>query len=366
MNQTNRLRLADFAGGYGETVATDAGRGLPTRVGGEASVAGVTSHENSAGGAVCSAGSFSRKHTPATIEKIRAKALERTAWSAEKSERIAAKLRAGRRIRAICREEHVDRGTVLEFAARERIVLNLRARGQGDMEAAALVLAQHYETNPDPDALLRLYRDARGDNPTKAAMRQHAQRMNLHRPRGYQSENSMKARQVMRARFHAGRQEMAEAMQALLNTHMGWTTAARRLKMCQRRAKRMLDEGLIALVPKPPKVKVARPVRVKVAKAPKPAKPAPTPKPKVLPKSWVRAEAPPPKPRPTFQTVEAWLAAGNRITQCPAAAAYVTTAELGEGREMIRQHAAVMAGDNGNWINRAKRKMGRLHFGVGK
>jgi len=59
MNQTNRLRLADFAGGYGETVATDAGRGLPTRVGGEASVAGVTSHENSAGGAVCSAGSFS-------------------------------------------------------------------------------------------------------------------------------------------------------------------------------------------------------------------------------------------------------------------------------------------------------------------
>ena len=40
MNQTNRLRLADFAGGYGETVATDAGRGSPTRVGGEASVAG--------------------------------------------------------------------------------------------------------------------------------------------------------------------------------------------------------------------------------------------------------------------------------------------------------------------------------------
>lgn len=39
--------------------ATDAGRGSSARVGGDASVAGVTSRENLAGGAVCSAGSFS-------------------------------------------------------------------------------------------------------------------------------------------------------------------------------------------------------------------------------------------------------------------------------------------------------------------
>lgn len=40
MNQINRLNLAEFAGRQAETVATDAGRGSPTRVGGEASVAG--------------------------------------------------------------------------------------------------------------------------------------------------------------------------------------------------------------------------------------------------------------------------------------------------------------------------------------
>lgn len=77
MNQINRLRLADWRANLGETVATDAGRGLPTRVGGEASVAGVTSHENLAGGAVCSAGSFSAHFERWTEEDL---ALLRSVW----------------------------------------------------------------------------------------------------------------------------------------------------------------------------------------------------------------------------------------------------------------------------------------------
>lgn len=77
MNQTNRLRQAVFAGGHGKTVATDAGRGSPTRVGGEASVAGVTSLGNSASGAVRAAGSFSAHCERWTEEDV---ALLRSVW----------------------------------------------------------------------------------------------------------------------------------------------------------------------------------------------------------------------------------------------------------------------------------------------
>ena len=54
----------------------------------------------------------------------------------------------------------------------------------------------------------------------------------------------------------------------------------------------------------------------------------------------------------------------RRFRECPAAAVAVTTAAMGEGREVIRRHAALMAGDDGNWVARSKKKMGRFHFGA--
>lgn len=77
MNEISRLRLADWRANHGETVATDAGRGSSARVGGEASVAGVTSHENLASGAVCPAGSFSAHCERWTEEDV---ALLRSVW----------------------------------------------------------------------------------------------------------------------------------------------------------------------------------------------------------------------------------------------------------------------------------------------
>ena len=42
----------------------------------------------------------------------------------------------------------------------------------------------------------------------------------------------------------------------------------------------------------------------------------------------------------------------------------MTTADLGDGRDVIARHAAVIAGDNGNWKSRAKRKATAFHFGA--
>lgn len=71
------------------------------------------------------------------------------------------------------------------------------------------------------------------------------------------------------------------------------------------------------------------------------------------------------KPAFRAQSVADFIAAGGQIKRCPAAAVHATTADMGDGREVIRAHAVAMAGDDGNWIQRAKKKMGRFHFGVG-
>lgn len=277
----------------------------------------------------------------------------RPAWDAETIASVREWAAAGVSQREIGRRLGLAQFTVATRMADAGIETKVRKPRSGEMERAAVVLVEHFASHPDLNDLLRLYRQARGsDRPTLKGMRTHARHLRLFRPDDSVLNGAKRGAATVRAIHAAAAVELAPRLQESLNVTCSVPLSAAALGISCKRARRLVRMGMVTLPPKP-----------KVAKAPKPA---PTSKPKALPKSWVRAEPPPPKPKATFQSVEAWLAAGNRITQCPAAAAYVTTATLGEDRELIHLHAEMMAADDGNWITRAKRKMGRFHFGVGK
>lgn len=294
-----------------------------------------------------------RKHTDEARAKISQKARERYKWDDAKIERVKALLLAGASAREIKRKEHVYRGTLKKFCIEHGLPCRLR---RSFTQAGDALLKEKYETERDLNALLRQYQEAREYPASYDAMRQHAARLGLHRPRF--GADKPKHRADRAAEYAQARQAIAPVLQQWLNTGIGVAAAAKCMGISGKRAFRMVHDGLVVRPAPPPKP--PRPAAAKRAKAPKQAKP---PKPKALPKSWVRSVAPP-KPKPVYETVEAFLAAGGRITRCPAAAVHVTTATMGEGRDVIRRHAAAMAGDDGNWIARAKRKMGRFHFGA--
>ena len=330
--------------------ATCTGRGSSARAGGEASVAGVTSHENLAGGAVRAAGSFPNGALPpwddATIEQVRA-------WAAE-----------GLSQRRIAQRLGVAQFTVATRMRKLGITTKIHKPNSLEMERGAAVLVQHWATMPDIRDVLRLYHAARGHTRTTVkGMRTHARKLGLVRPAEATMCGARLGAKLFQERCDAANAEIAPRVQAAFDRGLSIHAATQELRLSPKRLRRMVRLGLVT-APAPRPRAAAQPKPPKVV-APKPPKPAPAPKPKKLPKSWVRVAPPPAKPRPTYQTVEEWLAAGGQITRLPAAAVHVTTADLGNGREMIRQHAEVMAQDDGNWITRAKRKMGRFHFGAG-
>ena len=334
--------------------ATDAGRGSSARVGGEASLAGGSSHENLAGGAVRLAGSFPNGALPpwddATIEQVRV-------WAAE-----------GLSQRRIAQRIGVAQFTVATRMRKLGITTKIHKPNSLEMERGAAVLVQHWATMPDIRDVLRLYHAARGHaRTTVKGMRMHARKLGLVRPAEATMCGARLGAKLFQERCDAANAEIAPRVQAAFDRGLSIHAATQELGLSPKRLRRMVRLGLVtAPAPRPRAAAQPTPPKVVAPKLPKPPKPAPAPKPKKLPKSWVRVAPPPVKPRPTYQTVEEWLAAGGQITRLPAAAAHVTTATLGDGREMIRRHAEVMASDDGNWIARAKRKMGRFHFGVGK
>lgn len=333
--------------------ATGAGRGSSARVGGEASVAGGSSHENLTGGAMRPAGSFPNGALPpwddATVAKVRK-------WA-----------RAGVSQRQIAQRLGVAQFTVATRMRKIGIATKIHKPKSGEMERGAEVLVQHWATTPSLADVLRLYHAARGHTKTTMkGMRAHARKLGLVRPAEAELSGALLGARIFREQCDAANIEAAPRVQAAFDRGLTIHAATRELGMSPKRLRRMVRMGLVtapspqpraAAQPKPPKPP-------KLAKV-KPPKPVPAPRPKKLPKSWVRATPLPAPPRPKFQTVEEWLAAGGQITRLPAAAVHATTATLGEGRELIRQHAEVMAQDDGNWITRAKRKMGRFHFGAG-
>lgn len=271
-------------------------------------------------------------------------------------------------------------------------------------------LRAHYVTHPDAQEMLAEYNRLLGRDSSMKAMQFQAQTMGLSRKSLAQERNRQKGTAAMKARKDRERAQNVERLRAYMQEHnVSAHAASSRCGVGKTALKNILKRGLLprhyerrithdeaqalgariaARVAEGTHPEIAAraegatawmrgrlrrlgllppysppPKQAGTTKPPKEPKETKPPKIKALPKSWVRVEAPQP-PRPVYQTVEAFLAAGGRITQCPAAAVHATTATLGEGREIIRQHAAFMAGDDGNWLLRAKKKMGRFHFGA--
>jgi hypothetical protein len=182
-------------------------------------------------------------------------------------------------------------------------------------------------------------------------MRAHSRKLRLVRLGESMWEGAKRGAIKVQAIHAAAAVELAPVLQASLNLTFSVPVSAKALGISQKRARRLVRLQMVTVPPRP-----------KVAKAPKP-KPPPAPrKPNKLPKSWVRDNSPR-APKPRYESVEAFLAAGGRIQVCPAAAAAVTTATLDEGRDVIRRYHEA-AGETGNWKDRAKKKIGRLHFGA--
>jgi hypothetical protein len=232
------------------------------------------------------------------------------------------------------------------------IETKVRKPRSGEMDRAGAVLVEHFATHPDLKALLVLYGKARGtDKVTMKGMRAHSRKLRLVRPGESMWEGAKRGAIKVQAIHAAAAVELAPRLQASLNVTFSVPVSAKALGISQKRARRLVRLQMVTVPPRP-----------KVAKAPKP-KPPPAPrKPNKLPATWVRDNSPR-APKPRYESVEAFLAAGGRIQVCPAAAAAVTTATLDGGRDVIRRYHEA-AGETGNWKDRAKKKIGRLHFGA--
>lgn len=362
--QINRSENVAVAGKHEPAVATSAGRGSPTRAGGEASVAGEAPPHggrfSAEGMARLRALGKANLRSPEAIARRAAIIAEKAAWTEETKAQVRAWAQDGVSLSQIGRRLHLALETVKRRA--KIYGIDLSSQKPDLYEAGAVVLREHYEADTPTDEVHRLYCAARGKLFSRNAMEIHARKLNLRRPIYLARRAAGRARGDL---FRAERVGLAPQVQAMLDERRTLEAISAALRISQNRLQVMLKLGEV--VRSAPPLKVVAP-RIQQPRVPKPKAPKPpkASKPKALPKSWVRSPAPAPQPKVAYQTVEAWLAAGGRITQCPAAAVHVTTATLGEGRDVIRQHAAAMAGDDGNWVSRAKKKMGRFQFGAGK
>jgi hypothetical protein len=328
----DHLQIGGCAGSSDEMAATSAGSGSSAPAGGELGAGG---HLPPVGPA---AGGRPVTHPPHAA--LDAGTIRR--WAAE-----------GVSQRKMAQRLNLSQFTVANFMSAHGIETLIRKPRSGEMERASAVLVEHFATHPDLKAVLALYRQARGnDGTTMKGMRAHARKLRIVRADDSVWTGAKRGAATVKAMHEAAAAELAPMLQASLNETYSLPVSAKLLGISAKRARRLARLGMVTVPPRP-----------KVAKAPKP-KPPPAPrKPNKLPATWVRDNSPR-APKPRYESVEAFLAAGGRIQVCPAAAAAVTTATLDEGRDVIRRYHEA-AGETGNWKDRAKKKIGRLHFGAG-
>ena len=288
-----------------------------------------------AGGAAVSIKPNPIRFDPEVIEKVRA-------WTAE-----------GLAQRKIGPLLGVSQFVVASIQNQNGIATKVKQPVREEMERGAVALREHFQTVKPIREVLALYREARR-NPvvTLKGMATHARTLGLKRPPDALKTASLDGSKVSQAKAAAARAELLPRLQEVLNRVYTFAAAARELGICSTRVGKLARMGLLTVPPMPPRPPAA-PKR----------KPAKMPRVPVFREMRARYAEPAP-PKPVFQTVEAFLAGGGQIKRCPAAAAYVTTADLGDGRDVIARHAAVMAGDNGNWKSRAKKKPNAFQFGA--
>lgn len=262
-------------------------------------------------------------HTPAA-KAARLVAFEaRNGWSDDKQAQVRQWVADGLSGNEIARRLGSSPDTVRSRA--KRYGIDLHGLTVARLKAGGAVLLAHYVSLMPMADVLALYRQARGFDVAETALISHAHKLGLRRPTLARMATIMERTS---ANARAVREQMAPRAQALINDEVTGPQVAVQMGISYKTFRRMTREGLVTLPPRKPK---ERQIKPKVVKATAP------PKPRKLPASWVRTPAPPPKPKPVYQTVEAWLAAGHQVTRCPAVAVEATQATIPEADRMAVQ-----------------------------
>lgn len=255
-------------------------------------------------------------HTP-EAKAARLAAYEvRNGWSDDKQAQVRQWVADGLSGNEIARRLGSSPDTVRSRA--KRYGIDLHGLTVARFKAGGVVLLAHYVSLMPMADVLALYQQARGFEVAETALISHAHKLGLRRPTLARMATIM-ARTSANAR--AVREQMAPRAQALINDGVPGPRVAVQMGISYKTFRRMTREGLVTLLPRKPKERQVKP---------KVVKPIAPPKPRKLPASWVRQPAPPPKPKPTYETVEAWLAAGNQIKRCPAVAIEPTQARISD------------------------------------
>lgn len=238
----------------------------------------------------------------------------------------------------------------------------LREAPDARAEAARDVLRQHYETERDLERVRALYCAALGRNTSAKTMRWHAQKMGLRRAH-FRPGHGARTEKYSATRRIAREAAAARVVAHMAQTGLAATPAAAALGIGKTAIERMMRDGLVPTrakaEPKRDYAALAARIKGRMAagetqveamraegankwaagmmqragllprlrrpKAQKPAKAAPQ-----RPAGWVREVKPAPAPAPRTQSVEEFLAAGGRITRCPAVMAVECQATIPE------------------------------------
>jgi hypothetical protein len=251
---------------------------------------------------------------------LKARAAKRE-WSEEKKDQVRAWVAEGLSKLEMARRLGIGDDTLRRHA--ERYGIDLRGEEQRRLDAGAAVLKQHYASPMMLKDILVLYSAAREREMSRQAMRAHAHTLRVRRGRGKEKPGEE------RVHFFAEqRKSLIPRVQAMLDEYATIREIMAAVGASKTRLERMLKWREVVRPPPKARVPVKR-VRKSRAK-PKELHQKMGRKPKALPASWVRVEKPAPKPKPVYQSVEEWLAAGNAIKRLPTVAVGATTATIPE------------------------------------
>lgn len=215
------------------------------------------------------------------------------------------------------------------------------------------VLRRLYPTDADIDTVHAAWVEAIGEQRSRIAMRSRAVHINLRRDTETPVARMLRANRARQGKAEAARREKAAAIQRDIDAGATRGEILVTHRVARETLRQMTRGGLVTFPPVVAVVKPPKPPRQVVAKVAKVVAPK-QPKPPKLALGRILeirdAERRPTPPRAAFQTVEAYLAAGGKITRCPTVAVLPTQAEIpAEDRAAMAAHHKAADATGKDW-----------------
>ena len=314
----------------------------------DASLAGVSSRETcpaSPVGVPGDAGAFSTEKD-ARLARLRAGHAAHFAWSDDTIAAIKRMAAEAVDVTNIAKRLGLHVKTLRNRAPRLGIDLIGEARrrqARGDE-----VLRRLYPTDADIDTVHAAWVEAIGEQRSRIAMRSRAVHINLRRDTETPVARMLRANRARQGKAEVARREKAAAIQRDIDAGATRGEILVTHRVARETLRQMTRGGLVTFPPAVAVVKPPKPPRQVVAKVAKVVEPKPVKVRQVPPPVVLHTERRPTAPRAVFQTVEAYLAAGGKITRCPTVALLETQAEIPHA-DMAAVQAYYAAKPQGNW-----------------